>query len=311
MTEIRLRPTASLDGLDQALRKQASDAENVESNFVGGHPKDYLAAYLAWANEASRILGNDLQRTQLEQLLHTRHYWALRQMDGSEAWLTGQVKAELKAQREALLELAKEARKLARRWNVLGVIVVPDTNVLLHVTAYFDEVDWPTALAIDESVHLVIPMIVVDQLDKLKRSTQPIRSKARQTAGRLEALLGKQDRVLLGRTETPGPIAFPGQPETTLQVLVDPLDHTRLADSDSEIVDRAIYMRDLTHLPVYIATWDNLMRFRARGAGIETVKPLPEYELQDEPPRSARQARPRRGDQESPCNGGTGDAGAV
>lgn len=36
-------------------------------------PKDYLAKYLAWVNEVSRMLENHLQRTQVEQLLHTRH----------------------------------------------------------------------------------------------------------------------------------------------------------------------------------------------------------------------------------------------
>jgi hypothetical protein len=311
MTEIRLRPHASLQDLAQTLKEQAHSAQNVVNTFAGGHPKDYLAKYLGWVNEASRMLENHLQRTQVEQLLHTRHYWALRQMDGSEAWLTGQVKDELNARREALAELAEEAEGLAHRWNVHGVIVVPDTNVLLHTTKYFDELDWPTALAIDESVHLVIPMVVVDELDKHKRGSQLIRCRARQTGNRLEEWLHNRDRVLLRRTETAGPIAFPGQPETTLQVLVDPLDHQRLADADSEIVDRAIYLRDVTHLPVRIATWDNLMRFRARGAGIETVKPLPEYERQDEPRRGIRQTRPRRGDRRGPGNGSSGASGAV
>ncbi len=282
MTEIRLRADASLSDLDQTLRMQANEADNVVSSFVGHHPKDYLDSYLAWVNNTWRMLGNHLQRTQLEQLLHTPHYWALRQMDGNQAGLTGQLKFELNARSDAFRELANEARALADWWNVPGVIVVPDTNVLLHTTEFFDDLDWPTALAIDESVHLVIPVIVVAELDSHKRSKQAIiRSRARQTGNRLEERLATRNRVILRRTKTPGPIAFPGQPETTLQVLVDALDHPRLADSDSEIVDRAMYLRDLTHLPVRIATWDNLMRFRARAVGIKTVKPLPEYELQD------------------------------
>jgi len=60
-------------------------------------------------------LGSHLPRTQLEQLLHTRHYSALRQMDGNEAWLTGQIKVELNSRRDALVELADEARALGQR----------------------------------------------------------------------------------------------------------------------------------------------------------------------------------------------------
>ncbi len=51
--------------------------------------------------------GSLLQRSQLEQLLHTRHYWSLRRMDGGEAWLTGQIKVEMNARREALIQLSR------------------------------------------------------------------------------------------------------------------------------------------------------------------------------------------------------------
>jgi predicted ribonuclease YlaK len=204
-------------------------------------------------------------------------------MDGGEAWLTGQIKVEMNARVEALTEIADEAERLERWWNVPATIVVPDTNVLLHTTEFFDELDWPKALDIDGAVQLVIPMVVVDQIDNLKRSKQPVRSRARQTANRLEACLGKRERVPLSRSEIHiGGHSIPG-PITSVEVLVDPLDHSRLADSDSEIVDRALYLRDLTGRPVLIATWDNLMRFRARGVGLETVKPASQYEQKDEP----------------------------
>jgi PIN domain len=281
MPEIRLRPHASLADLARTARGQAADAQNVTNGFAGKHPKDYLAAYLGWVNEASRMMGNHLQRSQLEALLYTRHYWALRQMDGGEAWLTGQVKSEMHARVEALVEMADEAERLEKWWNVPAAIVVPDTNVLLHTTEFFDELEWPKALDIDGSVQLVIPMVVVDQIDNLKRSKQLVRSRARQTASRLEACLSKRERVPVRRGETNmGGYLVPG-PITSVEVLVDPLDHSRLADSDSEIVDRALYLRNLTGRPVLIATWDNLMRFRARGVGVETVKPAPEYEQKD------------------------------
>lgn len=282
MAEIRLRPGASLADLARIARGQALGAQDAMNRFLGEHPKDYLATYLGWVDEASRMLGNHLQRTQLEELLHTRHYWALRQMDGGEAWLTGQIKTEMNARSEALSELAYEAERLEAWWKVPATIVVLDSNVLLHATEYFDELDWPRALDIDSAIQLVIPMVVVDQIDNLKRSKQLVRSRARQTANRLEACLSKRPRVPLSRSGTHiGGYSIPG-PITTVEVLVDPLDHSRLPDSDSEIVDRGLYLRELTGRTVLIATWDNLMRFRARGVGVETVKPAPEYEQKDE-----------------------------
>ena len=277
MAEIRLRPGGSLSVLEPALREQADAANSVVTSFVGGHPRDYLDRYLAWVNQAWRGLEYQLRHTQLEELLHTRHYWALRQMDGSQAWLTGQIKVELNSRREALVELADRAKTLALRWGVAsGMIVVPDTNVLLHSTQYFDELDWRTALQIVATAHLVIPLAVVDQIDNLKRSKQQVRSRARQTAKRIETILGSRplERVVL-RTDDGA--------MTTVEVLLDPLDHERLPDSDSEIVDRAAYLAELAVTPVYVATFDNLMRFRAAAAGLRVVSPPPEYEREDDP----------------------------
>jgi predicted ribonuclease YlaK len=127
-------------------------------------------------------------------------------------------------------------------------------------------------LGIGETVHLVIPMVVVDQLDSLKRSTQKVKSRARQTGKRLEALLPKPaDRVVMRAADGC---------ETTLEVLIDALDHRRLPDSESEIVNRALYLSRLAGKPVRIATWDNLMRFRAGAVDIETIRPPEEAEIQ-------------------------------
>jgi predicted ribonuclease YlaK len=188
---------------------------------------------------------------------------------------------ELAARNEALTEIADEAERLEKWWNVPATIVVPDTNVLIHTTEFFDELDWPKALDIDDAVQLVIPMVVVDQIDSLKRSKQPVRSRARQTANRLEACLSKRERVPLSRGETNIGGDLASRPITTVEVLLDPLEHSRLVDSDSEIVNRALYLRELTGRLVLVATWDNLMRFRARGVGLETVKPASQYEQKD------------------------------
>jgi hypothetical protein len=271
MTEVRLRPYVTLADLEKRLRDQANESNTTVVKRYA-YAKDAAEAYLGWVNGAWRMLESHLEAAQLEELLHTPHYWSLRQMDGGEAWLHGQVKVELNDRREALTAMADEAKNLAMRWDVPGSIVMPDTNMLIHTNEFFDEFDWPEELGIGETVHLVIPMVVVDQLDSLKRSTQKVKSRARQTGKRLEALLPKPaDRVVMRAAD--------GR-ETTLEVLIDALDHRRLPDSDSEIVNRALYLSRLAGKPVRIATWDNLMRFRAGAVDIETIRPPEAAEIQ-------------------------------
>jgi hypothetical protein len=73
---------------------------------------------------------------------------------------------------------------------------------------------------------------------------------------------------------------------TTLEVLMDPLDHQRLGDSDSEIVDRVIHLSELIRNPyapsaVHLATWDTGMRFRAGAVGIQVITPPSDLEDSD------------------------------
>jgi hypothetical protein len=58
--------------------------------------------------------------------------------------------------------------------------------------------------------------------------------------------------------------------------LVDDLRHERLPDADAEIVDRALYLKEMSGRPVRFISDDQGMQFRARTAGLETYPSVTE-----------------------------------
>jgi hypothetical protein len=62
------------------------------------------------------------------------------------------------------------------------------------------------------------------------------------------------------------------QRATTLEALVDPLDHRTLPDVDSEIVERALYLKELSGDQVTVATSDTTMRFMALAQGLAVAR---------------------------------------
>jgi hypothetical protein len=65
---------------------------------------------------------------------------------------------------------------------------MPDTNVLVH-GRFLDEVDWPKVLGV-ESVALIVPMVVIEELDKLKHSgeSRRVKERADKVAKKLKSL---------------------------------------------------------------------------------------------------------------------------
>ena len=153
-------------------------------------------------------------------------------------------------------------------------MVVLDTNMLVQTRDLFDEIDWPAALQIPDHVSLVVPLAVVDELDRLKRDSKA-RDHARRALARLEALLRAPDM-----REALPEVGAKHSLRTTIEVLGEPLDYARLVDVDSEIVRRATWLRDMRCGDVHFATLDTGARFRAAGEGLP-VKALPSELLRE------------------------------
>lgn len=188
LVEIRLRVGATLAQTIDALRDRAQALQGV---LGAGHSLD---AYLDWVDETHRQLGNCLLPRQVEKLVETPRYWAVQRMEHlaqAEAWVNQLITREVDSQRRVLEELLTELEGTQVRWQRgTGLIVMPDTNILLHHRHAFQDIVWPEALAWRGDVNLVIPLVVVTELDRHKRSTNTkVRTRARVTLRTLNELL--------------------------------------------------------------------------------------------------------------------------
>jgi rRNA-processing protein FCF1 len=274
--EIRLRVGATLAQAIDALRTRAQALQNVPG------AQHRLDAYLDWVDETHRQLGNWLLPEQVEKLVETPRYWALQRMDDvsqTQAQVNQLLTREVNARRRAFEELLTELERTQRRWQrSTGLIVVPDTNVLLHHRQEFQDIPWPEAVGCRGDVHLVIPLVVVTELDRNKRSTKAqVRTRARVTLRTLNELLPDPDACIELRASDEH------HRKTTLEFLVDPLSHDRLIEADSEIIDRALYVAELSGRPVCVATADTGMRLLAKAHRLQTVL-LPDREDQTSAP---------------------------
>ena len=270
--------TVPLPGVDpgaalQQVRAAGLACQNARSG--GGNAGDRYNQYLRWASETAASLGYVLRPSDVDQLVATPRHWALQGLDptsnGNAASL---VDLELVERGRALTAAAELlAIAVARRETAAGPLVVPDTNVVLRPGNPFREADWPGLVpGGDLGVALVVPLQVVDELDRLKRTgkeykdddgrTIAVRTLARTALRTLGSLLPEPAARTALR---------PGSPAVTVELLMDPPGHARLPDPDAEIVDRALALQDLLGLPVIVATLDLGMSLRARAAGLGVV----------------------------------------
>ena len=119
-----------------------------------------------------------------------------------------------------------------------------------------------------------MPMVIVDELDRLKETKD---KSVRWRAGYTVAVLDRLFADGTGRARLrPGDVA-PGpddltRSEVTIELVVDPPGHVRLADSDDEIIDRALAIEPLADRKVTLLTYDTGQSMRARNAGLQAVK---------------------------------------
>jgi hypothetical protein len=132
---------------------------------------------------------------------------------------------------DRLNQMIDELVKLQPFIDRPGLIVVPDTSAFIE-GVYFTELNWQELADVDqqEPLRLVVPILVVEELDELKRARDRTRDRARSVLRRLWELNsdGKQASVI------------PGNRPVTVEVLVDDSWHVRRPVNDSEIIERAL-----------------------------------------------------------------------
>jgi hypothetical protein len=267
---------AALSSVQTLVRELATELSNARGTT--GSPRDRYANYIAWANMSVRKLGNVVTAESLERLVLTRRYWLLQSIaDQSDARSVIHVLDVELAEREKVLEAVMEELAVGiARWSRTGRWVVPDTSFFIEHPEKLEDLALVPILKIREDpVRLVVPILVVDELDGLKRSGQrDVRWRAAYTLSVLDRLLPSPSTPGVVRRENFDALQHGGfsRGEVTIEVVLDPAGHARLPINDDEIVDRALAIRALVNRRVTMLTYDTSQAFRARGAQLQVVK---------------------------------------
>lgn len=264
----------------------------VKANNLRGSLGDEIAgSYHAFVEDAAGRLASRFDQSSLDRLLRTQTYWAT--IGAAAHRLRLVIDAEIVAVSQRLSDLAVELNRFRRHWCEMASdlpfeYVLPDTNVYTSVDPpgdpafstldipWFDRVDWHqlTDQRPDVSIRLLVPLVVIDELDNLKTraSDQKQKTRARHTLKKLEELFQHNVDGRMPLHKAGDKVSFE---EVTIEVLSEPLRHQRLALADAEIVDRGLSVQTLTGRQVTLVSNDTGMLLRARQVGLPSTRYAP------------------------------------
>lgn len=257
------------------------------TNLRGGGARDVgdrLFGYLEWAGTTARVLSHVLSRADVDRLVLSRRYELLVSSAAGLMSLAGNnlptrvlndlVSIELEERVAAFDAAVTALRDQITRWDRNTRYVVLDTCVYLEHRDQFDTLNLAATLhALETPIRVLLPMVVLDELDAAKRLHDHRRGRAVLALAIIDKIV-RANGVLRERDQAAvaagGPVPVPGR--VTLDVLSEPPDHVRLHHPDAEIVDRAVAIQAIAGVPVTLVTFDTTIAFRAREAGLIDVK---------------------------------------
>ncbi|MFB9312001.1 PIN domain-containing protein [Nocardioides plantarum] len=294
---LRLLPGSQPRYAAEELGRQETAVGNVRTGGYLG--QDLLKEYLKWALGAERMLLNHFTRDSVSAVVFTQRYWAL-QTSSSDNWEMSRllVEAEIIEQSARLLAEKALLDDAHTRWT-RGRLLVPDTSALIHGPKLWE---WDPAADLgwrDVPVHIVLPMLVLDELDELKEHTKEhTRYRARQTLKWVAEQIGSSQSFLVGGgSVAEGPDGLVVRGDIHLDVLLDAPGHVRLPIADDEIVDRAAAIATLSGRDVVLVTNDVSQAYRGRLAGLDVstvAEPIYDVDIQEQAKAGAKAERAQK-----------------
>jgi hypothetical protein len=250
-------------GIDVTIEKLAYLSGELGNCRAAVSPSDKRYRWLRWWSEADRHLRSLFVDGDVASSLYVSSE-RVRSLDMANAALPGGfLNREIDAWVERFEQLIGELKALKPFIERPGQIVVPDTSVFLE-GAYFTEMNWQAVAGVGagDLVRLVIPILVMQELDEHKRGRDRVQSRARSVLHRLWELHG-------GNASNAA--ALPGSRPVTVEVLTDDSWHTRRPVNDNEIIERSIAVSEVTGRDVILAAADYSMLYQASAAGLKTA----------------------------------------
>jgi hypothetical protein len=304
---MRLRPRISLHEATVYLKDQL---QQVAIALQKVHGPGALDHYLDWVDRLSRELPDRFGDHGLVEMLHTPHYWYIRnfrdshglpaeyRLDTPTAYL---IVHELTAHAERLQETLDHLQLVEHIASRFGQPVVLDTNVFINFDPLSEHIPYERWLAITgcrppAEFHVVIPALVIDEIDRLAHTgDRKLNIKARTALGTLDPFVD----VLRYRGRLP---VRDDARWMTVEILPDAPSHRRQADNDVELLDRAQFLSQITNQPVMVVTADRGMRIRGMvgqilpaGSGVNVVTMPEDLRVNEQPdglPPKVRRAAP-------------------
>jgi len=278
------RPGADRDNLLSTLRSLHDEVLDRRREVGAGPAQNLIGSYLEWAANAVRRLDNQVAPRDIDRLLLTRGYDRLLAAIGlpgtdttTQRVLNGLVGLELGQRAQAFKAAAKTLEAQIKRWPLTCAFVVPDTSFFIEHEDKLEEADLQSLLGLPGMpVHALVPIVVVDELDGLKKS------KHKDARWRAPYTLAVLDRVLAnsGGGATVGTLIPPGQGGgCTVEIVFDPPGHVRLPINDDELIDRILAIQPLASRSVTLLTYDTGQSTRARAAGLPVKKLTKTYDM--------------------------------
>lgn len=266
MDVLGLRAGTTGEQAIETLRQVAVDAANLAGQSAGRGNMQILDLYLSWTVNAERLLGNILGPNTVTDLIHGPQYWALRTATEQTPRLTQLVLIETDRCQQLLSAAADQLCKERDRWHShAATLVVPDTNMFLQQDTPFEQIDWHTAIRSRIDVRLVLPLVVVHELDRLKRQGNNTTSK-----------MARHSLKWLAENLPTTPHGEPtklsaGYPQTTIEVYVQD-GPARPEDADEFIITFARQLASISGRRTKLVTRDLGMRIRATALGVEAIQ---------------------------------------
>jgi PIN domain len=251
----------------RVLRELAVGARNV---VAGGLDLPRVRdGYIRWVEDVEMQLRSRFASDDVWRSLLTDRFWRIRELEEASPRPFAVVYHEATSQADRLDALADLLDRGQQQFELPPgfVPVVADTNVFVHYRRY-NEIDWP-ALAAATSVRLVVPLMVLDELDDLSYRARDVGDRARSVLRAMQELRGDAS------PEAPMEV----RRGVTMQVLMDAPGHIRVGNNDQEILSRIDTVTALSGVRSVLVTGDHGMELRARSRSIRCVFMPDRYRL--------------------------------
>lgn len=191
--------------------------------------------------------------------IYSEAYRLIRAMDTSTDRPYPLVSTEVDRQVTALNRLVAKLEGLQTLIDREGQPIILDTNVLMHYQRP-DEVNWPPIIGTREAVRIVLPVLIIEELDN-KKYTGSDKMAARAN----NAIKALRD---YGKDLRPGRCAVFEGAGATLEVWLDDPNHRRKTNPDAELLDRALLLQRVLGRSVTVVSGDLGMQLRADSHGL-------------------------------------------